>query len=318
MTGMTPELPRYADLKQRSDAPAGTAWGVFGPDDEVGTINLLTPQRTLAAAGEVRNGNVYSLNWQIDMPVTHPSRTRPRRHQIVSSRQGRDDVLESLPLQYSTQWDGLRHVALGDCFYNGVTAAVIDDPSMTTLGMQEWAQRGIAGRGILLDAVRAQEQMGEPIDPESSFTLSPDLLDEICRIQGVAVMTGDILLIRTGWVGWYASLSAERQLTQVWGGEAPSPGLEPSERMAEWLWDHGVAAVAADNPAVEALPIRERSEMLHYRLLAGFGMPIGEFFWLDELAQECAQSRRWTFLFTAAPLNVPGGVGSPANALAIV
>jgi hypothetical protein len=75
--------------------------------------------------------------------------------------------------------------------------------------------------------------------------------------------------------------------------------------------------VAADNVAFEAHPIDSGPESLHRFLIPGFGMPIGEYFWLDGLAAACARDHRWTFLFTSAPLNVLGGVGSPPNALAL-
>jgi kynurenine formamidase len=90
--------------------------------------------------------------------------------------------------------------------------------------------------------------------------------------------------------------------------------------MAEWLWDGRVAAVAADNLALESFPLPSDfpDDSLHGWLLAAFGMPIGELFALDELAEACALARQWSFYFTSAPLNVPGGVGSPGNALAVL
>jgi kynurenine formamidase len=96
------------------------------------------------------------------------------------------------------------------------------------------------------------------------------------------------------------------------------PGLAATEESAAWLWDRHVAAVAADNLAVEKAPLNMTPDgFLHYRLIPGFGMALGELFWLDDLAAACAADRRWTFQFTSAPLNVRGGVGSPPNALAI-
>ncbi len=98
-----------------------------------------------------------------------------------------------------------------------------------------------------------------------------------------------------------------------------APGsLEPSERTAAWLWDHHVAAVAADNLALEAMPLSfEEGKFLHFWLIPCFGMPIGELWWLDDLARACAGDGRWVFQLVSAPLNVRGGVGSPPNAIAI-
>ncbi len=95
-------------------------------------------------------------------------------------------------------------------------------------------------------------------------------------------------------------------------------GLAPEEATAAWIWDKHVSAVAADNMAVEVAPLNMTAEhFLHFRLIPSFGLVLGEFFWLDGLAEACAQDGRYSFLFTSAPLNVPGGVGSPPNALAI-
>jgi kynurenine formamidase len=135
------------------------------------------------------------------------------------------------------------------------------------------------------------------------------------RAQRVTV-SGDLLLVRTGWTGWYASLSqSERDHVDR---ATPQPGLEPVERTAEWLWDHHVAAVAGDNVSLECMPLDFREgHALHFWLIPCLGMPIGELWWLDDLAVACARDRRWTFQLVSAPLNVRGGVGSPPNALAI-
>jgi kynurenine formamidase len=310
------DLPSYHELRTRTDAPAGTAWRVFGDDDEIGTLNLVDRARVMAGVADVRSGDVYSLNWQIDLPSPHPWRPAPQRTHIAHGN-SRDDYLSHLYLQYSSQWDGLRHIALDDGFYNGVSAGIVDDPGSTRLGIQLWAERGIVGRGILLDVERAQAQAGEPIDPETGFRITPAILDETVRTQGIEIEPGDILLLRTGWVGWYASLPQDRRAT-AFHETSPQPGLDPTEEVAAWLWDNHIAAIAADNLAVERAPLdMTPGNFLHFRLIPGFGLALGELFWLDDLATACAADRRWTFLFTSAPLNVPGGVGSPPNALAI-
>jgi kynurenine formamidase len=98
-----------------------------------------------------------------------------------------------------------------------------------------------------------------------------------------------------------------------------APGLSPNERTAEWLWDHHVVAVASDTPALEAMPFDKDSvdRFLHYRLVTFLGLAVGELFALDTLAADCATTGVRDGLFVAAPLNMPGGAGSPANAIAI-
>lgn len=312
------ELPSYDELRARTDgAPAGTAWGVFGDDDEIGTINLLDSGRVLAGLAEARLGEVHSLNWDIGMPAPHPYRVVPVRVQTGAGTFARDDHVEHLHLQFSSQWDGLRHINLDGTFYNGVDAATVDDPDSTVLGIQHWSRRGIVGRGVLLDVARHCAATGRPIDVGDTFGIDVALLDEVVAAQGVTIETGDILLVRTGWAGWFEGLEpAQRgaRFTQTSG----QPGLVADESTAAWLWDHHVAAVAADNMAVELAPLdMVPGRFLHFRIIPGFGMPLGELFWLDDLAAACAADRRWTFLFTSAPLHVVGGVGSPPNALAI-
>jgi kynurenine formamidase len=147
------------------------------------------------------------------------------------------------------------------------------------------------------------------------------------------VEPGDVLLVRTGWVSWYRGLGADERTALGELTIAPSCGLRAGEETAALLWDLHVAAVASDSPAFESVPfggltdadeIRAafRSErvadvFVHVRLLALLGIPIGEMFDLEALADECAVDRRYEFLFSSAPLALRGGVGSPANALAI-
>ena len=311
-------LPSYADLLARTDGkPPGTAWGVFGADDEIGTINLLTPERVLAGTKEVRTGEVHSLNWDITQPNPNPYRPVAERTHIVAQGLARDDYVSPMYLQYSSQWDGLRHIESGGKFYNGVSPTEVDDPASLTLGIQLWAQRGIVGRGVLLDVARYQAQLGEPVDPTSSFRITAALLDEVVAAQNVNIEPGDVLLIRTGWVGWYQGLDLAGR-TAALTTTSGQPGLAPVEDTAAWLWDRHVSAVAADNMALEIAPLdMTDGHFLHFRLIPGFGLAIGEFFWLDDLGAACAADNRWSFMFTSAPLNVPGGVGSPPNALAI-
>jgi kynurenine formamidase len=305
-------LPTYAELLARTDAPPGTSWGLFGARDELGTLNLLTPERARASAALVRTGQVFSLNWNVELPDPSPFRKPPIRHQVGIGSVGRDDWMDRFYLQGSSQWDGLRHIAHPrHGFYNGVPAERVDDPSSDTLGIHLVARRGIVGRGVLLDVARHVR-----FGADEEFAITADLLDEVASSQGVAIEPGDVVLVRTGWTGWYAGLSQEER--NAVGMTRPQPGLAPVERTAEWLWDRHVAAVAADNLALETMPLHfEEGRCLHFWLIPCLGMPIGELWWLDDLATACAADGRWAFQLVSAPLNVRGGVGSPPNALAI-
>ncbi len=151
--------------------------------------------------------------------------------------------------------------------------------------------------------------------------ITKDDLAACASAQVVTIHTGDILLIRTGWLRWYLEEATPEQ-KQTMAGDAMTqlraPGIGPVDEMAKYLWDLHVAAVAADNTSLEAWPPGPDSGgFLHFKLIPHFGMPIGELWWLEDLAADCAQDGVYEFMLTSAPLNVPGGVGSPPNALAI-
>lgn len=309
-------LPTYAELRARTDAPAGTSWGLFGSDDQLGTLNFLTPAHVRASSALVEQGQVFPLNWPVEWPDPSPFRKPPVRTQ-VGAGWGRDDFLDGFYLQGSSQWDGLRHIAHPRYgFYNRTTAAQVDDPASDRLGIQVMARRGIVGRGVLLDVARYCAVHGRPFLPTTSFVIDTALLDAVAASEQVTVGAGDIVLVRTGWTGWYTGASAAERAACARGGG--QPGLECTEQMVAWLWDHRVAAVAADNLALEPMPLDFREgASLHFWLIPCLGMPIGELWWLDELAAACAADQRWTFQLVSAPLNVRGGVGSPPNAIAI-
>jgi kynurenine formamidase len=174
--------------------------------------------------------------------------------------------------------------------------------------------------------------LGEPIPPDQPFTVTPELLARSAAAQHVALQIGDVLCVRVGWLAWYRSLDrAGREAVAAGSRDLETfegfrtPGLGPGPAVAEYLWDHGVAALAVDNPAIEPFPPAASApdgryvadDSVHARVLAMLGIPLGEFFDLDALADDCAGDGVYEFLFTSAPLAIAGGVGSPPNALAI-
>ncbi len=309
--------PRFRDLPVDPSAPPRSSWGLWGRDDEVGTINLLTPERVERAARLVHRGAVFPLCWKLELPAPALfGRTVSCRHVLDQAPVGTDDRYEPFWPQGSTHWDALCHVEhLEHGFYNGRSRHEV--LSQERNGVDHWARRGIAGRFVLVDVAASLD-----FDPGARIELTVGDLDATLQRQGVELAGGDVLLLRTGWVEWYERQpEAVRQALGADGGEAfESAGLEPSEAIAEWLWDHEVAAIAADNPSVEATPLDVSSEdtWLHYRLLPLLGLPLGEMFFLDALAADCARTGCYEGLFTSAPLNARGGSGSPANALAIL
>jgi len=293
---------------------------VFGDDDEVGTINLLTPARVRAAAGLVRSGKVFALNLPINIPDPPLfSRGRHQHHikQFPDFDFVLDDYLDNFYPQASSQWDALCHVKhplLGA--YNGIPDDEITGHGGTRLGIDNWARRGIAGRGVLADIARYHQRHGKTIDYAGAEVIPIEDLEATVAEQRVKLTPGTILLIRTGWMQFY--LSANARLKEELARETTVPGIEGTMRAARFFWDHHLAAVASDSPALENLPkAAGEQDFLHFHLLAFFGMPIGEMWNLEELAADCAADKRYEFFLTSAPLNIPGGVGSPPNALAI-
>ena len=302
--------PAYRDL------PGGRLTS-YGPSDQRGSLNLLTPERVLEATRLVQTGIVFGLNAAINYPDPHPLRGHPTLahrqppvHHMHRFPDGRDDYYDRLYPQYSSQWDGFLHIwdDVNECFYNGNT-----DES---IGVAGWADGGIVGRGVLLDVARWAAARGEPIDWRSRHAITVSDLERTAETQGVVIEEGTILLVRTGWeAGWLAADAAVRERI----AQAPvfeSPGVEASIEIVERLWDWGVAAVAADNLAFEVWPLDGYT--IHVDLLARLGVPIGEFWQLEALSAACAAESRYEFLLTSAPWNAPGGSGTPANALAIL
>jgi kynurenine formamidase len=317
----SPNIPSYDELPVRAGAPAGAAWGVFGDDDEVGTINLLTPERVVAATSSIRTGKVFALNLPINIPDP-PLFTRGKHTHTVKIFPGAefvlDDFLDNFYPQASSQWDALAHVKHPiHGAYNGIPDTQMTGRGGTRLGIDNLARRGIAGRGVLADVARYYDRVGKSINFTKAESIPLDDVKAALEDQGVELQAGDILLIRIGWTKFY--LSASAAIKEELSKETVTPGIEGSERTARWLWDNHLAAVASDSPALEALPkpAGEEMEFLHFHMLAFFGMPIGEMWNLEGLAEDCAADGNYDFFLTSAPLNIPGGVGSPPNALAI-
>ena len=315
-------IPRYHDLPTVADTGEHHSWDVFGRQDELGTLNFLSPQATVAAAHAVREGRVICLSLPLNVPYPALSSNRPPyTHDVTRTRMGRDDSISGFYLQCSSQWDSLQHIRFREFGYYGGREE--EDLDRGALGMDVMARRGIIGRGILVDAERYACERGEEYAADRRISIGADRLDAILAAQGTTVQPGDILVLRTGWVGWYLGLDAAGRAAlqgQQRGGDdaMQCPGLAPGVAMAEWLWDHRISAVAADNPALEVMSVRREEGFLHRRILTLLGMPIGEFFLVDELAEACAARGDWSFMFSSAPLNLPNGVGSPNNAYAIL
>jgi kynurenine formamidase len=299
----------------RTVAERVSNWGRWGSADERGTVNYVTPDKLVAAAKLVRKGATFDLGIPFDQdgPQTGTGvRANPLHFmtelgatQLPGGVRYTDDYVV-MALQSATQWDALAHVFYDDLQYNGVPASATTLKGATRNGIDK-ISNGVAGRGVLLDIARLKNV--EWLPPGDVIT--PEDLDDAIEAQGGTVVgSGDILLIRTG---WWKKFVTDRNREEWMAGE---PGL--GQRCAEWLHERQVAALAADNWAIEVVPC-ENPEIflpLHMLVIRDMGMTLGEMFDLEELAADCAEDRVYDFFFCAPPLKVTGGVGSPINPLA--
>ncbi len=329
-------FPAYRELLQRSDAPPGSSWGLFGRDDEVGTVNFITAERVRHAAQLVKRGVCFNLDKALDAfdPPVARHRHKPRHTMFCNSPNHRDDYIDHFYPQGTTQVDSLRHFRHADYgFYNGTKDEDVK-PGSPTIGINRYAERGIVGRGVLIDIERYLSQRGRLLDHRAGEAFPVSLLDDVATAQGVAFVPGDILLMRTGWMACYFNDMTPQERTQL-PSALKSTGLLQARETVEWLWDHQISVGASDNAGFEAIPsvaqspfvsMRDRAAsadpihagLMHPTLIALLGLCIGELWDLEGLAADCAATGVYECMVSCKPLNLTGGVGSPANAIAIL
>jgi len=341
--------------------PEGSTWGDFGVDDQLGRLNLLTPEKVRQGVAEVREGLSFCLSLPLDYPGgnvlnprRHPPVLRPTlrnkrplmNYRLKFEDENLTDVISDdaviLHLQYSTQWDSLAHVGSlfdvdGDgipepVYYNGYRADehVIgpSDPKdagaidfveakstsrARALGVENMAQNCVQGRGIMIDL---HAHVGR-----DHALIGYDTLMRIIERDRVEVETGDMVCLHTGF---------DEVLLEM--GRTPDPdvvgkrcaGLDGrDQRLLSWISDCGLAALIADNYAVELYPSVPHAGCcaalpLHEHCLFKLGVNLGELWQLSPLARWLRQHGRYRFLLTAPPLRLPGAVGSPATPVATV
>jgi kynurenine formamidase len=249
----------------------------------------------------VRDGATFPLGLELELPSPPLYGRAAFRHDVTwlggERKVGHDEELHGWNTQSSSHWDGFRHIRHPDHgFYGGVA----DDDH----GVDHWAERGIVGRAVLCDVAGFRA-----IDHANADAISADDVRGALAAQGVEIETGDILLLHTGWVTWYRTHGRHAD-------RSGASGLVGSDDTVRFLWDLHIAALAADNPAVEVWP-PARGAFIHQQLLPLLGLPLGELWDLGPLAAACREDGRWTCLLVSAPLRLAHGVATPANAVAI-
>ncbi|TYB41857.1 cyclase family protein [Actinomadura chibensis] len=291
----------------------------------VGALGLITDEIRRRALDSVRTGELVSLNAPLDV-IDPPLFGRARlEHAVEVKREGLvlDDRVDALYPQVSSQWDALNHIgAEPGVFFGGTTLE--QQLSGEVNGVDVWARRGIAGRGVLVDMETAMRRRHDRYGPGEPIEMSHEDVQAALEAQGTTLRPGDILVLYTGFLDWYLGLDgAARAAVSQAGPEVTAAGLAHTEDVARFLWDGGVTAVASDSLGVEAWPPDRGPEarpfgFLHSSLIGHLGMAIGELWELRELRERCRARGAFDFLLVSAPLYLRGGVGSPANAVAML
>jgi len=333
--------------------PAGSNWGDFGADDQLGQFNLLTPEARRSGLAEAREGLTFALSLPLDFPggdalvrSRHPPKleatvrdtghvnynlsmrsVNPCACDVLS-----DDVV-TLWTQYSTQWDSLAHWgqefdanADGEAeivYYNGfeggrdVLGPGQDGPRALKLGIENLAVAGVQGRGVLMDL--------HAMHGNKAVAVGYSGLMEAMERQRVSIAPGDFLCLYTGWADLLLSMNKQPDVSVLKSSCASLDGTD--HRLLQWISDAGIAAICADNLAVESpqgAPIapasRQRRSIfpLHEHCLFKRGVVLGEMWSFGALAQWLRSRGRSAFLLTAPPLRLPGAVGSPVMPIATV
>lgn len=315
------EPPDYDDLPLMAQG-GRCGWGVFGENDQVGMVNLMSPDRVVEAARLVRRGARFSLDlpWGTFDPPLNPNRRNPR-HRVIDQPGGVgfDDAWDDVYPQAGSQWDSLAHVGVDrHVYYNGATPEEIR--AGTRNAIDHWAGHGMIGRGVLLDMPRAVRDLGGSYHPGKTVELGVQHLEQARISAGVEFRPGDVILLYTGYTAWYA----EQPGTVRTGlpGNVRAPGLEHSEAVCRYLWDAKVSAIGSDTFAVEAWPADTSVQaapfgFLHHMLIGSFGMALGELWWLHDVAQDCATTGVYEGMLVSVPTPAPGGIGSAPNAVFI-
>ena len=309
-------------------------WGRWGPDDQIGTLNLVDEEARRRGVAAVRQGTAFALG----LPLSAEEgiqvgfvegRVNPTRTMVaVNNPLSRDptwiasseDVV-TLAMQCATHWDGLAHVSYGaepggGTLYNGFPAATVTDAGAGKLGIH--LIRTLVSRGVLLDLPRSKGR--EILEP--GYPITPEDLDAACTFGRLTVEPGDVVLVRTGQAAHLAlpgrpgigGAPPRRDLVAyTW----PTPGLTIAT--AAWFHDRDVAAVATDTMVLEVYPGEDEDLYLpvHLLHLVEMGMTQGQNFFLDELADACAGDDRYEFLLDATPLPFTNALGSPVNPVAL-
>ncbi len=315
-------------------------WGRWGDDDELGAVNFLTDAEVLRGVQSVKSGKRFTLQVRMCHPDGDPSyRGRPQPSRMMVMDKGHylsgkaepfpggleyaDDVMFT-NLQGTTQYDALGHVWFDDQLYNGYDAKTTMGGGLEKDSILPMAERGVAGRGILIDVARYQGVDHLP----AGYGISLDELLKTAEHQNSPIEKHDILLIRTGWLNRFFTEGPDAFLGEAKEGADGAdtavqamnePGLTYSKELVEWFHDMGIPVLGSDTLASEQTVHPETGCFvpLHGALMRNLGVTFSEINWLEDLAADCADDGQYEFLYMCTPLKIFGAAGSPINPMAV-
>ncbi len=278
-------------------------WGRWGKDDQLGAVNLITPQKRKAAARLVVEGVSVSLarDAEKEKAIDNP---QPFGHKMMlTDPWSSDNYSVSYHGFAHTHIDSLCHLSHQGKLYNGFAQGKVTSQGAGKLAVTN-LKNGIFTRGILMDIARLKEV--SYLEP--TVAIYPKDLEAWEKKAGLRVGSGDAVFIRTG--RW-----ARRAAKGPWDVGKASAGLHAS--CAKWLKERDVALVGSD-AASDVIPsgIEGGGQPIHLLLLNAMGVHIFDNCDLEALGEAAKQRRRWEFLLTASPIPVGGGTGSPLNPIA--
>jgi len=287
---------------------------------------MLTPTVVLAGLAEARTGERFQLDWSLDKPRFPSPGRRTMDHKVICTDGpewwGCDDEIH-INTQSSSQWDGFKHCATKEgVLYGGLKLEEVSSgKEKMRNGTHHWVEAGgLAGRGVLLDWARWRLLTNQSLPAACTpHNIPVSELASVAEFQHTVLKPGDVLFVRFGFTAWYDGASDQERKFAFRENGSQWIGVLANEESKRWIWNNHFAAVVGDNPAFEQCPgVDNEGDGLHHWLLPLAGIPIGEMFYLEKLAQACEKQSKWSFFFTSAPLNIPGGVASTPNAIAIL
>jgi kynurenine formamidase len=278
----------------------------WGPHDQRGAANRLTPEKVLEAKELIQKGKVYPLGriYEASMPMfgtRHFSLHLPQTFGPLGKNEmiWHDEIISGELGQVGTQFDGLGHAGIGDRFYNGFTSKEIATPyGLVKLGVENVGP--IVTRGVLIDMAgyKGVERL------EDSYEITSSDLKGALQKQGIEIHSGDVVLIHTGWGALWAD-------KERFNASEPGIGLEAGQ----FLVDQEVVLVGSDNYGVEVIPNPDSD--LAYPVHQFLQTKNGIHFLQNLVTSDLAADSVYEFAFFFSPVPFKGATGSPGNPVAI-